>query len=86
MKIIKVGAMWCPGCLVIQKDWVKFTNEYKDIETESLDLDFDCEEVEPLNVGKTLPVFIFMKDGIEVDRIIGEKKYEDLVKKVEELQ
>ena len=85
MKIIKVGAMWCPGCLVVQKDWNNFVKDHTEIETQNLDMDFDEEEVETLNVGKTLPVFIFMKDGVEVDRLVGEKKYEDLQSKLEEL-
>ena len=43
-----------------------------------LDFDDDEEEVEKLNVGKTLPVCIIIKDGKEKTRIIGEKSLKEL--------
>ena len=85
MEIIKIGAMWCPGCIVMKKIIKQIEEEYS-LEIKSLDLDFDEEEVKKYNVGKTLPVFIFEKDGKEVKRLIGEKKYEDLKEVIEELK
>lgn len=77
MKIVKIGAMWCPGCIVMHKIWDKITSNY-DIEIESYDLDMDSEEVEKYNVGSTLPVIIFYENDKEYKRLIGEKKYEDI--------
>lgn len=77
MKIVKIGAMWCPGCIVMHKVWAKVEENYN-IEIESYDLDMDSEEVEKYNVGSTLPVIIFYKDGKEYERLVGEKKYEDI--------
>ena len=45
MKVIKIGAMWCPGCIVMHKVWDKINKEYPNIEVKSLDLDMDEEEV-----------------------------------------
>ena len=28
MKIIKVGAIWCPGCLVMKKVWNNILKDY----------------------------------------------------------
>lgn len=78
MKVIKIGAMWCPGCIVMHKVWDKINKEYPNIEVKSLDLDMDEEEVKKYNIGDTLPVTIFYKDDIELERLIGEKKFEDI--------
>ncbi len=77
MKIIKIGAMWCPACLITNKYLDQITQKYN-IEIENLDYDFDEEEVKKYNVGETLPVLIFIKNDIEVDRLIGEKNYKDI--------
>lgn len=78
MKVIKIGAMWCPGCIVMHKVWDKINKEYPNIEVKSLDLDMDEEEVKKYNIGDTLPVIIFYKDDTELERLIGEKKFEDI--------
>lgn len=78
MNIVKIGAMWCPGCIVMHKTWVKIEQEYPDIEITTYDLDMDSEEVEKYEVGSTLPVIIFYKDNTEYKRLIGEKKYDDI--------
>ena len=28
MKIIKINAMWCPGCLISKNIWVEIENDY----------------------------------------------------------
>lgn len=87
MKIIKIGAMWCPACLITNKHLDKIKENYN-IEIDSLDYDFDEDEVNKYNVGETLPVLIFIKDDNEVDRLIGEKDYKDIegvIKKHEEV-
>ena len=78
MKVIKIGAMWCPGCIVMHKVWDKINKDYPNIEVKSLDLDMDEEEVKKYNIGDILPVTIFYKDDTEVERLIGEKKFEDI--------
>lgn len=78
MKIIKIGAIWCPGCLVMNKIWNKINKDY---ELDILDLDYDMnnDEVMNYNVGKVLPVFIFMdNEGIEIERLVGEQKEDKL--------
>ena len=77
MKIVKIGAMWCPGCIVMKKIWDEIEKKYP-IEIVSYDLDMDNEEVKKYDVGSTLPVIIFYKDDKEYKRLIGEKKLEDI--------
>ena len=79
MQIIKVGAIWCPGCLVMKKVW---NNILKDNELDIIELDYDMnsEEVNKYNVGQVLPVVIFLdKDGNELERLVGEQKESKLL-------
>ena len=79
MRIIKIGAIWCPGCLVMKKVWKNIANDYSDLDITELDYDFDNAKVNKYNPGKVLPVVIFMdKDNHELERLIGEKKEEEL--------
>ncbi len=78
MKIIKIGAIWCPACLVTQKTWLKI-KETNSLEFTELDYDFDTEEVSKYNVGNILPVFIFLdKNNQELTRLIGEQTIENI--------
>lgn len=72
MKVVKISAIWCSGCLVMNKVWNNILKKYA-IETEELDYDMDYLEVEKYNPGEVLPVFIFLDDnGTEIRRIAGE--------------
>jgi len=83
MKIIKINALWCPACIVNNKIWKEVKKDYPQIEFEELDFDFDEEEVEKYKVGEKLPVVIFIKDNIEIERLIGEKNKEEIYEAVE---
>ena len=61
MRVVKINAIWCSGCLVMNKIWKNITKKYE-IETLNLDYDMDEEEVSKYNVGDILPVFIFYDD------------------------
>lgn len=78
MKIIKVGAMWCPACIKMSKFWNKIKLDYSNIEFIDLDIDMDEEEVKELNIGNILPEIIVYDNDKEVKRIIGEKKEQEI--------
>ncbi len=85
MKVIKVNAIWCSGCLVMNKVWNNI-QKVKPIETIELDYDMDIEEVSKYNIGNILPVFIFMDNNDkELLRVIGEKKEEEMINIINEL-
>lgn len=84
MKIIKVGALWCPACIITNNSLNKLKDKYN-FDLEELDYDFD--DIEKYNIGETLPVLMFIKDDEEVYRLIGEKTdkdIEEVLKKYEE--
>lgn len=84
MKVIKITALWCSGCLIMNKTWNEVLKQ-RNIETISLDYDMDEEEVSKYNPGNILPVFVFEKDGMEVKRIIGEKSLKEMLNIIEEV-
>ena len=79
MKVIKVGAVWCGSCLTMKHIWNEIEKNYN-IEIICLDYDFDEDEVQKYNVGNKLPVAIILDDeGNELERIIGEKKKQEII-------
>ena len=79
MKIIKIGAIWCPGCLIMKKVWKNIIDEYNDLDITELDYDMDNDTVSKYSPGKVLPVVIFFDDNNnELERLIGEQKEETL--------
>lgn len=85
MKIIKINAVWCGGCLVSKKIWNDIEKEYPNIEYISYDYDLDEEEVDKYNIGDVLPVVIIENNGKEIKRIIGEKSKEEIIDIIKEL-
>ncbi|MCI8346549.1 MAG: thioredoxin family protein [Bacilli bacterium] len=84
MKVIKITAVWCSACLIMNNTWKKVLENY-DIETIELDLDMNEDEVKKYQPGSILPVFIFMGGEGEIKRITGEVTYQELINIIEEL-
>ena len=84
MKIVKISAIWCGGCLVMNKVWKKLKENFDYAFVED-DYDMDEDEVQKFSPGEVLPVFIFFNDDKEVMRITGEMSYEEMVKRIEEV-
>ena len=83
MKIIKIGAIWCPGCLVMKKVWNNILKKYN-LDIMEFDYDIDSDEIKKYNVGSILPVVIFVnQDGDELDRLVGEQKEVKIIEMIE---
>ena len=72
-KLIIISALWCPSCLILKKDLKRLKEEYH-IEYQMLDYDLDEDEIQKYNIGDKLPVII-----CNDKRLIGEKKYGEIV-------
>ena len=84
MNVVKFGAVWCPGCLVMRPRWKKIEEENLWLETEYYDFDSDKEMVGKYKIDKVLPVFVFLdKDNKEIMRLSGEPSEEELLKLIE---
>ena len=82
MKIIKINAMWCPGCIISKSIWNEIESTYPNHEYISLDYDLDEDVVEKYNVGDILPVVIIEDNNKEIKRIIGEKTKKEIMTEV----
>lgn len=83
MKIVKISAIWCGACLIMNKVWNKLKD--KDIELIELDYDMDEEEAMKYNLGDILPVFIVFDGEKEVLRLTGEFSYDEFINKLKEV-
>lgn len=81
MKIVKINSIACPSCIIMNNRFNELKEKYS-FPYEEIDYDFDDYDYE---VGKTLPVFIFLNDeGKELSRLVGEvskEKFEEEIKK-----
>lgn len=81
MKILKFGAVWCAGCLVMKPRFKEIEAENPWLETEYYDFDSDKKEVENYKIDENLPTFVFLdRQGKEIQRLIGEVEKEELIK------
>ena len=86
MQIVLINAMWCPGCIVMHKIWNNIEKKYSDIEFLRYDFDLDEDIVKGFNPGDILPITIIMKDNVELKRLIGEKKEQEIIDAIEEFR
>lgn len=87
MRIIRVSAVWCPSCLIMNKVWKKIEIDYPDLKIEKYDYDLDEEIIEKYQIGKVLPVVIFLsQNNQELERMVGEVRYEELVAAINRYQ
>jgi len=80
MKVLKFGATWCPGCVIMGPRWKEIEAENPWLQTEYYDFDKDKEAVEKYNINNTLPTFVFLdKEEKEFLRLNGEVEKEKLI-------
>jgi len=86
MKVLKFGAVWCNGCLVMRPRWQEIEKENPRLKTEYFDFDQNKEMVKKYGiVSGVLPVFVFLdKEGKEILRLNGEIDKAELLKVIAE--
>ena len=65
LKVIKIGAEWCPGCVVMKPRWAEIEKELPELKTEYFDADEHKELLKKYEV-KNLPAFIFLDQNENV--------------------
>ena len=79
MKLIKITAVWCLSCILMNERIDNVLEEVDDLELISLDYDDDEDKIEGYKIGKILPVLIRLdKDNNEIGRSVGEKTEKEL--------
>lgn len=79
MKMIKISAIWCTSCILMNPiiDQIKDKYNMKLIE---YDYDTDSESYSKYDIGSILPVIIILdSNDNEITRIIGEKSKKELI-------
>ena len=84
MKIVKISAIWCGACLIMNKVWNKLKEDYA-FESIELDYDMDEAEVKSYDPGDILPLFIVYDGDKELIRITGEFSVEEFINKLNEV-
>ena len=85
LKIVRISAMWCPACIIMNKFWSNVEKEFSNVEFVTYDLDMDEDVVKDYTQVDILPFLIAFEDGKELKRTVGEKNLEDTMKFIEEV-
>ncbi|MBL7021805.1 thioredoxin family protein [Patescibacteria group bacterium] len=79
MKVLKFGAVWCPGCLVMRPRWEKIEKENEWLITEYFDIDEFPEVIDKYKLTEYPTVIILDKNEQEIDRKQGEISEEEIL-------
>ena len=80
MKVLKFGAAWCLGCLVMKPRWQEIEKENPWLKNEYYDFDKDKDAVKKWRINKNLPTFVFLnKNNKEFLRLHGNVEKEKLL-------
>ena len=84
MKVLKIGAEWCAGCIIMKPRWKNIEEKNPWLVTEYYDYDESPDIIEKYNLEQArLPTFIFLdNDGKEIDRKAGELSKKEISKLV----
>ena len=81
--VIEAFATWCSHCTAMRPLFLKLEKELGDTYIfAAFDIDDSPELATTFNVT-SLPTFIFLKDGQEAGRIVGEMSQEELKRNIE---
>ncbi|MCK4554662.1 thioredoxin family protein [Candidatus Parcubacteria bacterium] len=84
MKLLKIGALWCKECTIMEPMWAGIEAEISELQSEYFESDEHPDLLKKYNV-KEIPSFIFLdKDDQEILRLEGLQNKEELVKIVRE--
>jgi thioredoxin 1 len=73
IEIVDFWATWCGPCKMMNPILDEIEQEFSDeLVITKYDADVDTDKVKEYNV-QSVPTYVILKDGVEVDRIIGAK-------------
>ena len=80
-EVIDFWATWCGPCKLMNPIIDEVEKENPGLTITRVDIDLDKEMVEKYNI-QSVPTYVILKDGKEIDRIIGAKPKFAFLKRV----
>lgn len=71
-------ADWCSPCKRVKPIVEELNREQTDIKFQTIDVDIEMELAKMFEI-KSVPTFILMKDGVEINRISGAQTKDSLI-------
>lgn len=78
MKVIKFEAQWCNPCKMMKPEWDMVKKVFSDVDFEICDINDNSKLAQAYGV-MSIPTLVFIKDGNEVERIIGFTKSDKII-------
>lgn len=81
VEVKKFGASWCGPCRALAPILSEVKSQYNNVSFVEHDVDDDFEEATKFGI-RSVPTVVVLKDGVEVDRIVGlssKLKYTNLI-------
>lgn len=83
---MKIGALWCPECLIMRPRWLEIQKRQPDLQIEEIDIDERPDIKQQHKIDHIPTVIFFDKDNNEYIRLRGLFEMEDLLAKIIELK
>ena len=85
LTLYRFTADWCGPCKMLAPTLEKIAHEYEGqpLEIKTINVDENQELTAKYGV-RSIPTLIFEKAGQEVDRTVGNQKYEDIVSRIKQ--
>jgi thioredoxin 1 len=70
LEVKRFSAVWCGPCRALAPVMEGIKAEYTDVVFETIDVDEDHEQASKFGI-RSVPTVVFVKDGVEVNRLVG---------------
>ena len=85
IKVIKFGADWCGPCKRLEPIIETLVNKNTDVDFQKVNVDTEAEITVQYGI-RNIPVIVFLKDGNEVDRMVGLQSETAIQTKIDSLK
>ncbi|GAV63493.1 Thioredoxin domain-containing protein [Cephalotus follicularis] len=84
LMVIDFAASWCGPCKMMEPAFRAMSHKFSDVQFVRIDVDELSDVAQEFGV-QAMPTFVLVKNGKEVDRVVGAKK-DELEKKIDKLR
>ena len=85
IKVYDFYAEWCGPCKIMAPMLQEAVGKYSDVELLKIDADENREKAVEFGVG-SVPTLIFLKDDVEVSRLVGFQPTQKIVQEIEKIK